>query len=340
MPTLTQDSVRVLPMSSRTAMTLEEIRQAMIMAPPILSEFTGGWASISDEGSNLRGVGVAPAPSEPVLTEKTPSLPSMLQARFYFWDVAQTHLRGQDPLQTRKLNAVDVIITMVSDSRIGILVSSRTNAVLGGKGKVLDSLNQILQKKDETIKIERGQSHLRLLDEEIFLWLAVQQRDKPQLSPSLSLDAISGINSQDESRRTAELKLGVDFERPNFLTSVAESDTLGPIDVCFTKIEANLNYMYDIRIHIDGGFEFRKSGLHFPDPNIDDEIFLSTSIYLAYSLIPSVNRLYIDNLDTWSTQRTNEIKKAITALNTRYEKLLELLEDRLVGEKALEPDPT
>ena len=59
--------------------------------------------------------------------------------------------------------------------------------------------------KDGTIRIDRRQSHLRLEDDEIFLWLAVQHRDGPQLSADIRLDQIAGISSRDNASRTADL---------------------------------------------------------------------------------------------------------------------------------------
>lgn len=88
MPTMSQDSVKALPMHSRSAMSLEEIRDAMAERPPELDGFKGGWASIDNYKSNLRMSGVAPPRSEPAISEQTATLPRMLMARFYYWDPA------------------------------------------------------------------------------------------------------------------------------------------------------------------------------------------------------------------------------------------------------------
>lgn len=332
MPTMSQESVRVLPMQCRSAMSLEEIRVAMSERAPSLEGFKGGWASTNNLNSNLRRAGVAPPASTPVIQPETDLLPEMLQARFYYWDPAPSGMRDQadhDPLLTRMLNAVDVMITQPAEGHIGLLFSTRTRNYLGGADGVITSLNHILQTKDETIKIDRWQSHLKLHDEEIFLWLAVQHRDKPQLATDIRLDQIAGISSRDDARRTADLRYGVDFERSNFLTAVAEKDTLGPIDICFVLHVGADNYSYEVRVHVDGGFEIRKNSLHFPDGLDRDDLMFETSLFLAYSLVPRLNKLYIADLAKWVDQRVTVIQEAMTALEDRYRSLRAVLEKQL-----------
>lgn len=332
MPTMSQDSVKALPMHSRSKMSLEEIRDAMADMKPSLVGFKGGWASIENRESNLRRAGVEPPKSVPELVEATGALPRMLRTRFYYWDAAPSGLKDQpdhDPLTTRRLNAIDVMITEPAQERIGLLFSTRTIPYLGKKEGVIASLNSILQTKDPTIKVDRWQSPLRLADEEIFLWLAVQNRDKSQLAEDLRLDKIEGISSRDNARRTADLRYGVDFERSNFLTAVAEKDTLGPIDICFVHHVGEDNHSYEVKLHVDGGFEIRRSGLHFPDSLDRPDLMLETSLTLAYSMIPRFNSLYIADAATWSAQRIEVIESAMSALENRYKSLRAVLQDQL-----------
>ena len=191
--------------------------------------------------------------------------------------------------------------------------------------------NTILQSKDATIRIDRRSSHLELADEEIFLWLAVQHRDKPQLAPDIRLDQIAGISSRDAASRTADLRFGVDFERSNFLTAVAEKDTLGPIDIAFVHHVGADNHSYELRLHVDGGFEISKNKLHFPDALERPDLVLETSLFLAYSMIPRVNALYKADATSWLTQRVDVIQKAMAALEDRYKSLQSVLEKQLVG---------
>lgn len=334
MPTMSQDTVKVLPLHSRSAMSLEEMRDEMEKASPKLEGFRGGWASTSNHESNLRRPGVSPPASVPQIVEATATLPRMLMARFYYWDAAPSGLRNQpdhDPLATRLLNAIDVMVTEPAPGRFGFLFSTRTPAYLGKTDGVIASLNEILQTKDATIKIDRRQSHLQLADDEIFLWLAVQHRDKPQLAPDIKLDQIAGISSRDNASRTADLRYGVDFERSNFLTAVAEKDTLGPIDICFVHHVDEDNHSYEVRLHVDGGFEIRKNSLHLPDMLDRPDLMLETSLLLAYSLIPRFNKLYSDDSAQWANQRVEVIQSAMAALEERYRSLKAVLEQQLSG---------
>lgn len=336
MPTMSQESVRVLPMHSRSAMSLVEIRDAMAKMQPKLEGFVGGWASVANYGSNLRRAGVAPPVSLPTIVPATDVLPEMLMARFYYWEPTPSGLDDQDdldPLATRRLNAIDVMITEPATGRIGLLFSTRTRAYLNQRFGVIACLERILQSKDATIKIDRRESHLQLHDDEIFLWLAVQHRDKPQIADDLLLDMISGISSRDGASRTADLRFGVDFERSNFLTAVAEVDTLGPIDLSFVQHVGEDNYSYEVKLHVDGGFEIRKNGLHFPDQLERENLMLETSLYLAYELIPRFNALYVADAADWKNQRVDVIKNAMTALEERYKAL------RTVLQHQLEEDP-
>lgn len=334
MPTMSQSTVKVLPMHSRSAMSLEEMRDEMVKAPPCLEGFRGGWSSTSNHESNLRSAGVAPPVSVPQIVEATEMLPRMLMARFYYWDPAPPGLRDQpnhDPLVTRRLNAIDVMVTEPAPQRFGLLFSTRTLSYLAKTDGVIASLNEILQTKDAAIKIDRRQSHLRLADDEIFLWLAVQHRDNPQLAADIRLDQIAGISSRDNASRTADLRYGVDFERSNFLTAVAEKDTLGPIDISFAHHVGDENHSYEVRLHVDGGFEISKNRLLFPDMLDRPDVMLETSLLLAYSLIPRFNALYVADATNWATQRVEVIRSAMTALEERYRSLKAVLQKQLDG---------
>ena len=324
MPTLSQDSVKVLPMRSRSAMTLEEIRDEMFRRPPTLQGLQGGWASTNNCQSNLGLVGVAPPQSSPVIAAAAGALPKMLKARFYYWAspaAGMTFQPGFDADASRRLTAIDVMITQIDDENIGILFSTRTRLYLNKRAGVIASLNSILQTRDATIKIDRARSHLELLDADIFLWLTVQRRDKPQVHDDVHLDDVSGISGRDASSRTAELKAGVDFERPNFLTSVAEIDTLGPIDICFVHHVGDQNHSYEVRVHVDGGFEIRRNGVHLPAIVDSGDLMVEASLLLAYSLIPLLNAIYIADADNWSSRRIEVIQSAMQVLEERYSTL-------------------
>ena len=331
MPTMSQESVKVLPMHSRSAMSLEEIQAAMEKMRPSKSDFRGGWASTDNHQSNLGVIGGVPPVSMPTIEPATDVLPRMLKARFYYWSAppaGMTKLLNYDPQASRRLAAIDVMITQASKDHIGLLFSTRTRQVLQQRFGVLASLERILQSKDATIKIDRHKSPMELQDTDIFLWLTVQRRDKPQLAPDLLLDAVSGISGRDASSRTADLRSGIDFDRPNFLTAVAEADTLGPIDISFVQYMDNDNRSFQIKLHIDGGFEIRKNELHFPCVIDAEDLMLTAALVLAYSVIPRFNKLYISDGAGWADRRIEVIESAMNELEQRYSRARMALQER------------
>ncbi|WP_300267092.1 hypothetical protein [Microbacterium sp.] len=84
MPVLSNDSVNVTPLTSRTTMTLDEIREKLAHLPPQLATHTGGWASTNNAESNMGFADVAPPISEPEPLEADGYLPRMIRKRYYY----------------------------------------------------------------------------------------------------------------------------------------------------------------------------------------------------------------------------------------------------------------
>lgn len=303
----------------------------MIEQPPKVADLEGGWASMENHQSNLGAPGGAPPISEPIIRAADGELPEMLMARFYYWAAPPPGIRDHpdyDANATRRLAAIDAIITEVDSNHIGILLSSRSRQLLNQRGGAVASLQGILQKSDNSIKIDRHKSHLALRDTDIFLWLTVQRRDRPQIAPELRLDTVSGISGRDASSRTADLRAGVDFDRPNFLTAVAEADTLGPIDLSFVHHLDQENRSFQARVFVDGGFQIRKSELHFPSIVDGEDLMLEAALVLAYHLIPRINTLYMADLG-WADRRMEVIEHAMEDLSQRYLNARAALRERL-----------
>lgn len=321
-------TVTALPMYSRSSLALSDIRDAMLKRPPQLDEMKGGWASIDNHKSNLRTVGLAPPKSDPVIEQATDELPERLCARFYFWETPPPGFKDRDdynPLEFRRLAATDVIVTRQGPDHIGILWSSRNLSALGRKDGPVRSLEEILQTEDSGIRVDRTGSHLQLEDTDLFLWLAVQQRDNPLISPDIRLDNVSGISGRDASYRTAELRSGIDFDRPNFLTAVAESDTLGPIEISFVQYVGTSTRSFNAKVHFDGGLEINKNEVHIPGIIDADELMVSTTQILAFSLIPRINELYVQDGPNWIVRREEVIEQAMQDLETRYKSMRAVL---------------
>lgn len=321
MPTMSSATVHVQPMFSRSTLTLEETRDAMAAKPPSFATLTGGWASTNNHQSNLGSIGSAPPSSIPVIDEATNVLPRMLRARFYYWSTPPAGVKnypGYNPHAIRRLAALDIVITESGQEHIGILISSRSRQLLNQRDGTVVALERILRDGDDTIRIDRFTSGLHLSDADIFLWLAVQRRDKPQVAVDITLDNVSGIRGRDASSRTADLRAGVDFSRPNFLTSVAEADTLGPIDISFVHHAGTENRSIRAMVHVDGGFEIHRSEIHFPSILDIEDLMVSATLLLAYSLIPRLNDIYISDAGSWADRRIEVIEQAMDDLEQRY----------------------
>lgn|GEM_PF-3519025 len=156
----------------------------------------------------------------------------------------------------------------------------------------------------------------------------MKKTEAPQIDGELKLDLLNGISGTDASRRTADLRATVDFSRPNFLTAVAEADTLGPIEISFVRHNADGRSSFQLRLHADGGFEINKRGVSYPNFLSNDMLMITASYELAFELIPRINELY-DEDAAWETKRTEVILDAMRTLRERYNLAFEALEERM-----------
>jgi len=329
---MSQDGVKVLPMRSRSAMTLEEVQAAMADRAPSFDALRGGWASMDNLASNLGVIGGVPPQSAPVLEEATSELPRMLKTRFYYWDApppGMLKLPDYNPHATRRLAAIDMTATEIGDGQLGLLFSTRTRQTLNHRDGIVASLEKILQSQDATIRVDRTTSPMELQDTDIFLWLTVQVRDNPQIAPDLRLDHVSGISGRDASSRTADLRAGVDFTRANFLTAVAEADTLGPIDIAFIQDVEGERRSIQVKLHLDGGFEIRKNEIYFPTVLDGEDLVHSATLSLAYQIVPRLNELYIADAEKWAERRVEVIESAMVDLQERYASARRALQERM-----------
>jgi hypothetical protein len=240
-----------------------------------------------------------------------------------------TRVSGYDPIASRRLGAIDVIITKPSSDRVGALFTTRSTQILNRRDGAVAALESILRAADASARIDKASSHLALEDNGIFLWLVVQQRDQPQLTTDLRLSSVQGISGQDIARRTADLRSGVDFTRPNFLTAVAEADTLGPIEVSFAQSLNTELRSFLVRIFLDGGFEINRKETHIPAIVDAGELMATATQTLAYSLIPRINQLYRADSANWAVRKIEVIEGAMNALEDRYRELRAALRAQL-----------
>ncbi|MDM7890687.1 hypothetical protein [Curtobacterium caseinilyticum] len=331
MPTISASSVKVQPVMSSSKMSLSEIRQEMMVRRPDLSAHAGGWASNDDAQSNIGLPNVAPPVSDPEIVQSNGVVPETLRARFYYWKPAPAGLQQQQSNLSqhlvRRLDAIDVILHKPDADHVSILVTSRSAVLTHRKDGAVVSLQKIFQTKDSAVKVDWRSSAFELSSADVFLWLAVRVRDNAQIAPELRLDSVLGISGTDSFDRVADLRSGVDFTRPNFLTAVAESDTLGPIELSFVHTYGSEQRTYSLKLWLDGGFSIYDSGLHFGAVlDLRDKMILATT-ELAFRLIPRMNELF-KQYQAWPQKKFDVIEAAMEELEDRYKGLRAALNSR------------
>ncbi|MEG8035388.1 hypothetical protein QP157_08665 [Sphingomonas sp. LR61] len=268
--------------------------------------------------------------SDPELIPAAAGIPETLRARFYFWQPAPPGVQpqpGYNALQVRRLDAIDVVIHKANADSVSILATSRNRTILHRRDGVLAALEGIFQTADASIKVDRRSSVFELFDTDIFLWLAVKVRDNKQIAPSLELDQVAGVSGRDSANRVADLRSGVDFTRPNFLTAVAESDTLGPIDISFVHDAGGSRRSYALKLWIDGGFTISANEIHIPAILDTRDLMITATLELAFVLIPQINSLY-ENDGSWPARRLEVIEEAMEELVARYQSARAALQAR------------
>lgn len=322
MPTMSQPRVSTLPMVVHSEMSLYEIRAAMKEKRPDIADFRGGWASVNDLESQLRVPGGVPPESDPEIIDASDVIPERLNARYYYWDSIPSKINDQS---LRQLNAIDCVITRVDERRVGLLFSTRTMSYIRRGGGIAESLESIFNKDGGAVRVVKSNaSHLELYNQNIFLWLMVQLRDRPQLNSWLKLDTVDEIASQDSHFRTASLGEGVDLDRPNFLTSVAEMERLGPIHMSVIRTVGDDIRTYKFKLFHDGGFDIANNGFH--SGIVQDGSFshmTDVALDLAFKVIPSVNTAFVEDSENWDTKMPEVIEEAMEVLARRYDELRE-----------------
>lgn len=329
MPPMNYDQVKVLPVTYRSSATLEEVLNLLKQSKPDSHKLLGGWANREGKGVPLRLPGGTPPDSDPEIFEATNDLPEMLVARYYYWEPATSKDKMAPNFieaKFRLLNALDLVITKPSESIIGVLISTRSNDLVRRRDGALKNLEKILQSLNKDAKLVWNDSHLALLSEDIFLWLAVSLRDNPLILPSIELGGIDALTSRDVGSRSTDLKAGVDFSRSAFLTSVADGDVFGPVDISFAHHHDSVTESYKLQLFVDGGFAIRKKDLHLEDQLNRPQLMFEATLNLAFSIIPEINRLFVDSLDEWKVQRLKESMNAMQDLEQRYGGRVKMLE--------------
>ncbi|WP_146086907.1 MULTISPECIES: hypothetical protein [unclassified Rathayibacter] len=320
MPTFTSKRLNVLPASAIARTDLATLLRAMSAQPPSHSSLRGGWASTVDLQSNLGVLNAAPPPSVPEIVPATAQYPERLLARYYYF-VENAKAREARPTASAQeisvLQAIDVLISAEGPNKFLVLFSSRTMAELAPK--IFKSLRQLFLEADEDALLTTRTSSLDFDQPDLFLWLARRARDNPSLDGDTELRMIEAMSGQDHSSRLTVISNGVDFDRPAFLTAVAEVEQLGPAKIAMvdTRLDARLH----LELWPNGSFSVITSKTHYRNI-VDSRTERLQSVFdLAYTIIPKVVSIYRGDEEWQRSGRSQEILAAARALIERYQRM-------------------
>jgi hypothetical protein len=318
LPTFTSSRYSVSAATLTANVTLSTFRAALLEHRPQHASLTAGWASVEDQGSNLRRSNVAPPVSDPEILPAEGQYPERLLARYYYFQqlpqLVQSLPDGTEQ-EHRVLEAVDVLISAFPDREhaFQILFATRNGSVLNG---IVRDLRQIVRGLDEkgTLRLDGGAN---AFNPDLFLWLLVRARDDKQLDASTRISDVIAVNGRDNSHRGTFLSDGVDFDRPAFLVAVAEIDQLGPVRLELR--DDSLNAKVTAEIYASGVFSVLKGQTHYPDIVSDPETRLKSVQDFAYNLLPKLRAIYGADTVWDTTRRAQEIRDAAYSLIARYE---------------------
>lgn len=316
MPTYTSRTLAVLPTTLLSSKTLREIKQALDSVKPHHSSLEGGWASTSDDRSNLKSYGVAPPVSDVEIIPAAGPYPDRILARYYFFshDAAVERFNpSSNPLDQHFVDAVDVVISQTVAGRY--LVAWSTGSSDRIPGGAFESLDEIMRALDSTAA-SSDVSPIAFSSGDFFLWLTSRLRNRTQLDPSTDLLAIRGIYTEDQASRPTVLQSTVDFLRGGFLTAVAEGQRLGPAKVTFR--ETSMQAKLDVNLKLNGGFSINTSSTHYRTIVDKRELRFRALFDMLYVFVPKFQFLF-ENDASWPTpDRDDLLQEVRTELRGRY----------------------
>lgn len=214
------------------ALTLTQIRDALSARPPQTDGRIAGWRSSEDASSNLNAQNGVPPTAAPQILPAEGFAPERLAARYYFWEQRKLN---DGVSQGWFLDAVDVLIS-VHDNRYLVLWSSHNaNLIDPAKGDAARSLTSLMITEDEVRPELSDDSPLRIIHDDIYLWLTSKADRREPLSGGVVVNTVQSLTTGENTsgrrvttRRSGHLAGAVDLSRISFLTAVATESTLGP----------------------------------------------------------------------------------------------------------------
>lgn len=321
MPIFVSSHVGVRPADLLTSLTLVQIGQALVKSRPHHPSLTAGWGGPWDgDGSNLGMWNAAPPVSDPTILPADDLLPERLHARYYYFE-SPKWLRDSRPdgteLEQHTLQAIDVLVSRVpgSATKFLCLFSTHDSAKVGAGA--YKSMQAQLLGDDARSMMQISSSDINLEEPDIFLWLLTRLRDAPVLASSITLARIDSISGQDSGSRLTELTKGVSFDRPAFLTAVADVDRLGPARIKIIDSHLKARWVFDL--WVDGSFKLVTGLVRYRSGPTEDEKRWLAVHHLAYRVIPALKKAYIGDEEWDDSGRSKEVERAVQALISRYQ---------------------
>lgn len=322
MPTISKGRVSITPMRATTSASLEQIRLQLATSPPDLPTLSPGWTVFDETDAGIGAFGAAPRSlSAPLIYPAVGAHPERLIARYYHWvhDAAREAVLtaaglSPDPVDTRRLDAVDFVISEEIADGYLVLASTRSENELN---PAVASALAAIRLLDPTADLQsKTRSSLHVGGSDFFLWMVERRTTNPIVDSNLTLASITGLDTLDNRSRQNLLKDEIDGDRPNFLTAVADGHDLGPIRfmIRIPSIPAKISLI----LWADGSFVLLISGTHYSvKAQIQNEAM--QAVYdLAYVHLPRLIAFYAADTDWTSTRRIAFRAGARTKLGTRY----------------------
>lgn len=313
MPMFTSGKVAATPFFIENGpQGLDLIRQALMQLPPNETALTPGWLGASND-DRIRQYGIAPGHEIPVQhISADPRTPDRLLARYYFWthDPARAAILSHRPTHEHfRLDAMDVVITLLETGQILALASSRTPEHLSAvESGLAASLSGAVARFDQPTMLHLGRP-------DFFLWAIEWIENGPSIG-EVSLLEGSSLATLDGFSRGSTIHHTVDSSRPVVLNAIANGETLGPMRL-HVRIDS-LPAKIAVELHLDGSFVVLTSETHYSIHAGVANKSMRAVEDVAFFLIPLLRSQYESDIDWSDSRRDSYIAKARQRLVDLY----------------------
>lgn len=235
MPLLTRGAISVTPLLIRSALSLDEIADAMAENKPSPLDLVPGWGSLTDDPdiigmlANRFNTDVG----HPRIQPQDDLLPERLEARLYWWELDKSALRYEgyeSKHDAMRANAVDIVLTAGDAGEIVSFVSTKNVPHISND--IVPQLEHISSLPSSSKSSNATAAAYDDVDPDFFFWLVFRALNDPAISSNLQIIELREAHSEDHAHRGTRLSQGVDPSRGEFLALLAQSTTeFGPVKI-------------------------------------------------------------------------------------------------------------